>query len=333
MPSIPRESVRAAGPSLTHPPVDRGPRREVFLPPHRGRLLRALHQGRPEPGQGHRAAQRAGPDGRRLPVGQRPADRRRARQRPDHPRSVQEDQLDVHHAVRPGGHLLARLAARRRDGPPRGGRQPALPVRPHRAAVAAAGDARAGHRAGPAGQADRRRDAPAADDEEPRGVLDRDQPPGERGRPGVPDAAGPALLRRVRRADRAEDEGGRRRARGGLRRLRARGEHHRDHHGQGVLEPWTPMLIAVLAVIVVAMVFDYTNGFHDAANAIATSVSTRALTPRIALGMAAIGNFIGAHFGAEGRQDRRQRPGRPAGRAWPASASSSPACSAPSPGT
>jgi PiT family inorganic phosphate transporter len=59
------------------------------------------------------------------------------------------------------------------------------------------------------------------------------------------------------------------------------------------------MLIAVLAVIIVAMVFDYTNGFHDAANAIATSVSTRALTPRIALGMAAIGNFIGAHFGTK----------------------------------
>ncbi|MFI6075089.1 anion permease [Actinoplanes sp. NPDC051343] len=57
-------------------------------------------------------------------------------------------------------------------------------------------------------------------------------------------------------------------------------------------------LIAVLAVIVVAMVFDYTNGFHDAANAIATSVSTRALTPRAALLMAAIGNFIGTHFGA-----------------------------------
>ncbi|MCU7727173.1 inorganic phosphate transporter [Actinoplanes sp. KI2] len=55
--------------------------------------------------------------------------------------------------------------------------------------------------------------------------------------------------------------------------------------------------IAVFAVIVVAMVFDYTNGFHDAANAIATSVSTRALTPRVALLMAAAGNFIGAHFG------------------------------------
>jgi PiT family inorganic phosphate transporter len=60
----------------------------------------------------------------------------------------------------------------------------------------------------------------------------------------------------------------------------------------------TPELIAVLAVIGVALIFDYTNGFHDAANAIATSVSTRALTPRIALVMAAVGNFVGAHFGA-----------------------------------
>ncbi|GAB3336975.1 inorganic phosphate transporter [Micromonospora halotolerans] len=60
----------------------------------------------------------------------------------------------------------------------------------------------------------------------------------------------------------------------------------------------TPELIAVLAVIVVAMAFDYTNGFHDAANAIATSVSTRALTPRVALALAAVGNFVGAHFGA-----------------------------------
>jgi PiT family inorganic phosphate transporter len=57
-------------------------------------------------------------------------------------------------------------------------------------------------------------------------------------------------------------------------------------------------LVAVLAVIIAAMAFDYTNGFHDAANAIATSVSTRALTPRVALVMAAIGNFVGAHFGA-----------------------------------
>ncbi len=57
------------------------------------------------------------------------------------------------------------------------------------------------------------------------------------------------------------------------------------------------VLIAVLAVIALAMVFDYTNGFHDAANAIATSVSTRALTPRIALLVAALGNFAGTHLG------------------------------------
>ncbi|MXG89877.1 inorganic phosphate transporter [Nocardioides flavescens] len=55
----------------------------------------------------------------------------------------------------------------------------------------------------------------------------------------------------------------------------------------------------VVAVVVVALAFDYTNGFHDAANAIATSVSTRALTPRIALIMAAVMNFIGALLGQE----------------------------------
>jgi PiT family inorganic phosphate transporter len=58
-------------------------------------------------------------------------------------------------------------------------------------------------------------------------------------------------------------------------------------------------LILVVAVIAVALVFDYTNGFHDAANAIATSVSTRALTPRVALLMAAVFNFGGAFVGTE----------------------------------
>jgi PiT family inorganic phosphate transporter len=56
-------------------------------------------------------------------------------------------------------------------------------------------------------------------------------------------------------------------------------------------------LAIIIAVVVVALVFDYTNGFHDAANAIATSVSTRALTPRVALVMAAIMNFVGAFLG------------------------------------
>ncbi|MFD5092766.1 anion permease [Amycolatopsis thailandensis] len=50
----------------------------------------------------------------------------------------------------------------------------------------------------------------------------------------------------------------------------------------------------VFAVIAIALAFDYTNGFHDAANAIATSVSTRALTPRVALCLAAVMNLAGA---------------------------------------
>jgi PiT family inorganic phosphate transporter len=53
----------------------------------------------------------------------------------------------------------------------------------------------------------------------------------------------------------------------------------------------------IIALVVVALVFDFTNGFHDAANAIATSVSTRALTPRIALVVAAVMNFVGAFLG------------------------------------
>jgi len=50
----------------------------------------------------------------------------------------------------------------------------------------------------------------------------------------------------------------------------------------------------LVVIVVVALAFDYTNGFHDAANAIATAVSTRALTPRVAVAMAAVMNVVGA---------------------------------------
>src|SRR3990170_4097667 len=53
-------------------------------------------------------------------------------------------------------------------------------------------------------------------------------------------------------------------------------------------------LLAVVAVIVVALVFDYINGFHDAANSIATVVSTRVLTPTQAVLWAAFFNFAAA---------------------------------------
>ena len=49
--------------------------------------------------------------------------------------------------------------------------------------------------------------------------------------------------------------------------------------------------------ILVAVVFEYINGFHDAANAIATVVSTRVLTPRQAIILAACTNLIGAFWG------------------------------------
>jgi inorganic phosphate transporter, PiT family len=55
--------------------------------------------------------------------------------------------------------------------------------------------------------------------------------------------------------------------------------------------------LTLVIVIALAIVFDYINGFHDTANAIATSVATRALHPRHAILMAAAFNFIGAFAG------------------------------------
>ena len=52
----------------------------------------------------------------------------------------------------------------------------------------------------------------------------------------------------------------------------------------------------ILAVIVLALLFDFINGFHDTANAIATSVSTRAIKPAHAIIMAAVLNFLGAIY-------------------------------------
>ncbi|HEY8847481.1 MAG TPA: inorganic phosphate transporter [Candidatus Limnocylindrales bacterium] len=59
-------------------------------------------------------------------------------------------------------------------------------------------------------------------------------------------------------------------------------------------ENLTPLLLAVLGL---AVLFDYINGFHDTANAIATSVSTRALRPEHAILMSATANFVGALTG------------------------------------
>ncbi|MDX6265436.1 MAG: inorganic phosphate transporter, PiT family [Frankiales bacterium] len=59
------------------------------------------------------------------------------------------------------------------------------------------------------------------------------------------------------------------------------------------------MDLGLVAIVIVALAFDYTNGFHDAANAIATAVSTRALSPRVALLLAGVANLVGALLSTE----------------------------------
>ncbi|MGH2745717.1 MAG: inorganic phosphate transporter [Thermoleophilaceae bacterium] len=58
-------------------------------------------------------------------------------------------------------------------------------------------------------------------------------------------------------------------------------------------------LLTVIIVVATALAFDFTNGFHDTANVVATSISTRAMAPRIAVGYAAILNFAGAFISLE----------------------------------
>jgi inorganic phosphate transporter, PiT family len=57
--------------------------------------------------------------------------------------------------------------------------------------------------------------------------------------------------------------------------------------------------VTLVAVVAVALFFDFTNGFHDTANSIATSVSTRALSPRTAVLSSAVLNFLGAFLSLE----------------------------------
>jgi PiT family inorganic phosphate transporter len=57
--------------------------------------------------------------------------------------------------------------------------------------------------------------------------------------------------------------------------------------------------LILVIVVATALAFDFTNGFHDTANVVATSISTRAMSPNIAVGYAAILNFVGAFLSLE----------------------------------
>lgn len=54
------------------------------------------------------------------------------------------------------------------------------------------------------------------------------------------------------------------------------------------------ILIMTVLIVIFAVAFDFINGFHDTANAIATSVSTKAMSPRVAIALASVMNFVGA---------------------------------------
>jgi inorganic phosphate transporter, PiT family len=61
----------------------------------------------------------------------------------------------------------------------------------------------------------------------------------------------------------------------------------------------TAALVILFLVVVTALGFDFTNGFHDTANAMATSIATGALKPKVAVALSAVFNLIGAFLSVE----------------------------------
>ena len=64
-------------------------------------------------------------------------------------------------------------------------------------------------------------------------------------------------------------------------------------------EDVTPEFILLTLVVITALAFDFTNGFHDTANAMATSIATKALTPKAAVALCAVLNLVGAFLSVE----------------------------------
>jgi inorganic phosphate transporter, PiT family len=59
------------------------------------------------------------------------------------------------------------------------------------------------------------------------------------------------------------------------------------------------MSMVVIAVVLTALIFDFTNGFHDTANAMATSIASGALRPRVAVLLAGVLNLVGAFLSVQ----------------------------------
>src|SRR6266487_4285856 len=210
-----------------------------------------------------------------------------ARSRPDHARGGEPARSNVHHAARSRGHPPARVRSGRRDGRDRRHRPPLSDLSPgarsagregaHRGDPADGGRARRGRRPPQEG---RRRDEVLHRGEKTRGRRRRDLPRGARSH--VRDRAGRPRDHQV--------EGDLRQPRNDARPGRRRRQRAGVHHHQARLMVHSAWF--VLAIVLVALAFDFINGFHDAANSIATVVSTRVLTPSAAVIWAAAFNFI-----------------------------------------
>ena len=100
------------------------------------------------------------------------------------------------------------------------------------------------------------------------------------------------IFLRLERADRRDRD----------RRAHPRGNRHQERvrlpdrsaRGRDVGDVIAEADLILALVVATALAFDFTNGFHDTANVVATSISTRAVSPRIAIPMAAVLNFVGA---------------------------------------
>src|SRR5204863_4481940 len=126
-----------------------------------------------------------------------------------------------------------------------------------------------------------------------RGLLGGDQPSRERRRSDLSPDDRPTLLRRLQGHGRPQAQGRHRRDGECARFTRGCREHDRVHRPEAGLAPMKGTITpALVGIILVALSFDFVNGFHDAANSIATVVSTRVLSPRIAVLWAAFFNFV-----------------------------------------
>src|SRR5262245_15823648 len=260
----------------------------VLAVPTRRRLLRAVPQAGGARARGLRPAARDAQGVRPARGAGEGAEGHRAPRRPGHARDLRAAEPHVHHPARARGHPPAREQPGRRARCGRGDRLAHRDV-PGRAAVAGGAAPREDpHRVR---HPDRARGRQPQADEQPDGVHGRDQPARERGRRHLAPGHGRPLQRTPRPARRDAVEGDLRPSRRRRGQVRGRGERHRVDRGEESLMHW-PLPLDVTLIVALALAFDFSNGFHDAANSIATVVSTRVLSPRLAVAWAAAFNFV-----------------------------------------